>query len=289
LASILRDSQTLTKLDLRSNGINASYLQDIALALKYNTTLQHLDLSNNPLFHRLQGNVLTENIIGFPGLGEALRVNHTLRTLNVGGCAVDASLTGFINDIQFNNGLTSLDLSGNTLSHLEVHNLCVMLTAKRTLTDLSMNSCGMEHESIVQLAEILQTQTSLTKLDISQNYISDVCAAEMALMLTKNYALRTLTVQVDSPAKEEIFYDALKVTPRNYKIKLHGICLRPGMTNAEVMDEIRQNLHGMYHAFRMAFHTNSGGLGSCRDPESRTPLPNDIADLVSDFFFKTQL
>jgi Ran GTPase-activating protein (RanGAP) involved in mRNA processing and transport len=289
LASMLRDSQTLTKLDLRTNRINASYLQDIALALKCNTTLRHLDLSRNPLCYRLQENVLVENRIGLPGLGEALRVNHALLTLNVRRCAVDASLTGFINDIQFNNGLTSLDLSGNMLSRLEVHNLCVMLTAKTTLTDLSINSCDMEDESIVQLTEILQTQTSLTKLDISRNYISEVCAAEMALMLTKNYALRTLTIQVDSPAKAELFYDALKVTPRNYKLKLHGIRLRTGMTNAEVMDEIWQNLHGMYHAFRMAFHAKSGGLGSCCGPESRTPLPNDIADLVSDFFFKTQL
>jgi hypothetical protein len=111
----------------------------------------------------------------------------------------------------------------------------------------------------------------------------------MALMLTNNYTLRILTINVNSPAKEDIFYDALKVTPRNYKLQLYGMRLRVGMTNPEVMHEIWQNLHGMYRAFRMAFRAKSEGLGSCRDSESRTSLPNDIADLVSDFFFKTQL
>jgi hypothetical protein len=51
----------------------------------------------------------------------------------------------------------------------------------------AVKPCDMEDELIVQLAEILQTQTSLTKLDISRNYISDVCAASIFQMsLTVN-------------------------------------------------------------------------------------------------------
>ena len=114
LATMLAVNVTLQKLDLSSTSITDNVVSHLSRALQHNSSVTHLNLSYNESITNT----------GAVALGEMLRVNKSLRELNLCGTSVgEEGATALMEGLQHNQVLNELRLPWGLKEYCEKHTL----------------------------------------------------------------------------------------------------------------------------------------------------------------------
>lgn len=154
--------------------------------LKFNKTLTSLNL-------KLQGLVK----IGNPkALHEDLRVNKTLQSLDITGCALGGKIVDIICD-GFKNHPTlhSLNLWGNNLDHGEFTLLVPNLQTLSKLNTLGLRNNKLDAHDIKILTEQFIVRNVLTELDLAGNPFEHDELDPLIESLKRNNNLKTLSLR----------------------------------------------------------------------------------------------
>ncbi|CAM4800671.1 unnamed protein product [Rotaria magnacalcarata] len=148
--------QTFITLDLKGNRIGRVGAQQLAGALRNNTTLTTLNLANNQIGPG-----------GARHLAVALRNNMTLTTLNLTNNQIGLVGTQHLADsLRNNKTLTTLNLRKNKIGHVGAHYLADALQNNTTLTTLNLSNNQIGPVGAQHLADALQNHTTLTTLKL---------------------------------------------------------------------------------------------------------------------------
>ncbi|XP_078515289.1 NACHT, LRR and PYD domains-containing protein 12-like [Lissotriton helveticus] len=190
LASVLETNSSLTELDLNHNrlgdtgvkklyeglkhpncklqtlrlalcSIKGSCCKDLASVLETNSSLTNLNLASNEL-----------RDAGVKKLCEGLKhPNCKLQTLGLVLCSLtDSCCEALASALETNSSLTELDLGGDKLGDTGVKKLCEGLKHPNCkLQTLRLWSCSLTGSCCGDLASVLETNTSLTELDLRGN------------------------------------------------------------------------------------------------------------------------
>ena len=203
LCLALRVNTSLTSLDLSQNSIGdegASYLFE---ALRVNTSLTSLNLGCNYIGDE-----------GASSLSEALRVNTSLASLNLGYNSIgDEGASSLSEALRGNTSLTSLELSQNSIGGEGASSLSEALRVNTSLTSLNLGYNSIGDEGASSLSEALRVNTSLTSLELSQNSIGDEGASSLSEALRVNTSLTSLNLGYNSIGDEGASFlsEALRV------------------------------------------------------------------------------
>ena len=196
IAEYVKDSGTLTKLNLSSNVLGAEGGKAIAEALKVNAVLTNLDVQYNE--------ISTE---GAKAFAEALRVNAVLTTLNI---------------------------DGNGIGNEGAKAFANALTVSRVLTTLNININHIGSEGAMAIAEMLKVNGVLTTLDVSRNQLDAEAGRALADALSVNGVLTSLYLSGNelcglNPYTGEGTYDATGITALANALKVNT-----ALTNLEL-------------------------------------------------------
>ncbi|KAG0050177.1 hypothetical protein BGZ83_005043 [Gryganskiella cystojenkinii] len=210
LAEALKTNSTLTTLNLSNNKIGDIEAQALAEALKTNSTLTTLTL----LYNQIRD-------IGAQALAEALKTNNTLTVLELGGNddGVSTDMMGnrhVINTIKIgdlgalalagllktNSTLTTLSLLNNEIRDTGAHSLVDALRTNRTLTDFTLKLSYIDRNGAVALAKalvaVLKINSTLTTLNLSHCNLGDLGAQTLAGVFKTNSTLTKLSLKLSS-------------------------------------------------------------------------------------------
>jgi len=211
LINALVFNTTLTKVHLDDVSLSPAARLAFAQLLRFNNTITHLALADNdldPTFWVAFGTALQVNqaittlwiarndvgIIGGRALGAALECNKTLCDLYLDCVLLDNSaVTSIANALQINKTLTHLGIIDNGLT--EVRSIADMLNFNSTLLtlDLSQNNLGCNTAAFLAVA--LNRNHTLESLILDQNNINGSGGLELAAMLINNHGLLSLSLR----------------------------------------------------------------------------------------------
>lgn len=168
LESLKRNpSPPLTSLSLCNTSLSAEAGRDIASFLENNRTLQHLDISANP--------------ISSEGICALLPQCTQLRVLNIcdTGCRGELIHSQLCAMLSRATGLMHISLAQNPLETRPFRRISRALASCESLVSLNLECTSMDTEAVTVLADALLATPvqSLTELDLSDNQLSQVEAA----------------------------------------------------------------------------------------------------------------
>lgn len=174
LANVLRASSAVNELRVSTNDLYGC-MESLSDALKANTGLTKLDLSDSKV-----GRGALRHLLG------VLEVNTTLKILCLQRVDMDPiDLLELVGALKTNKTLTVLDISFST-SRGSVQIVSDMLSVNTGLVELGLSGTFELTDRIEPLADALRTNTTLTKLNLSDNWL-DMCA--MFEVLKRNMTL----------------------------------------------------------------------------------------------------
>ena len=188
LAQALHTNCVLTHLDLGCNDIRDEIAVALSKALESNTTLSYLNLSNDPDW--------CEQISpsGASALARALLKNSTLKCLVLGSNFIrDSGARAFADALQKNSSLTQLDVSENDIGDLGTEAICKALQSNHVMTHLILSSNTIVDSGVEALARALQSPaTQLSCLDLAGCNITSLGVETLAGALQTNRSLTHL-------------------------------------------------------------------------------------------------
>ena len=156
LGESLKRNRVLQKLSISRCGIGDRDMKSLTSALEMNGSLEELDLSWN---HAVTG-------VGLMALGESLKSNGALKTLNISYCDIDdQGMKSLASALEINGSLEELDLSGND-----------------AVTGIGLMALG----------ESLKRNRGLKTLQMGLNNFSDIDWKQFIVSLQENNHLRKL-------------------------------------------------------------------------------------------------
>ena len=164
LSKALEINRTLNELSLvKSNlRVNEANGQALANMLKTNRSLLVLNLAKNPEI----GNQ------GAMCLAEGLKMNSTLKTLNLNGCGITSEGTKYMaHALTVNKTLQNFYIERNEITDEGVVCLAKALKTNVGLTYLNLAECGMTDESLNVLGTCLAENRSIKTLCIGQEQV----------------------------------------------------------------------------------------------------------------------
>ncbi|KAF9112767.1 hypothetical protein BGX27_002853 [Mortierella sp. AM989] len=203
LSEALKTNTTLTTLDLTNNIIGKEGGLALAEALKTNITLITLDLTNNLV--RREGDLT---------LSEALKVNRTFTTLDLSRNSIGKEgALALAEVLKTNTTLITLDLRFNSIGKEGALSLSQALKSNITLSTLNLRNNSIGKEGALALSEALRTNITLTTLNLWNNSIGNEGALSLSEALKTNTTLTSLGLQSNSISKEGAlsFSEALRV------------------------------------------------------------------------------
>lgn len=187
LAKALGTNQSLTDLDLSSNDIESEGAQAIAEALKTNKKIIKLDLALNKI-----------DTVGIQAIAEALKINRTLQHLDLGWHEIKLPGIQALAHVLGTNqsSLTSLSLSASYIGGKEgVKTLATALETNTSLTKLDLRSTKVESSGAQALAKALRVNQTLRSLRLEASDIDSVGAIALANSLKINQTLNSLNLE----------------------------------------------------------------------------------------------
>ena len=164
LSKALEINRTLTKLSMVKCNlkINEANGQALATMLKTNRSLQVLNLARNPE-------------VGDQGamyLAEGLKLNYTLKKLNISDCGISSEgVNNIAHALTINKILQNLNVEGNEIMDAGVVCFAKALKANVSLTNLNLADCGMTDVSLSVLGICLAENRSIKTLRIGQEQV----------------------------------------------------------------------------------------------------------------------
>ena len=187
IAMILRHSKCLKTLNISYCGIDDQGVKSLASAIEMNGSLEELNLSGN--------DAVTG--IGHMALGESLKRNKTLKTLNISSCGIDdQGMKSLASALEMNGSLEELNLTGNDavagIGHMA---LGESLKRNKTLKTLNISSCGIDDQGMKSLASALEMNGSLEELNLTGNdAVTGIGHMALGESLKRNKTLKTLNI-----------------------------------------------------------------------------------------------
>ncbi|XP_067293004.1 NACHT, LRR and PYD domains-containing protein 14-like [Pseudorasbora parva] len=166
LSDLLKDPQCkLEKLGLRSCHISDRGYAFLSLALRSNSSLRELDLSENDI--KDSGMMQLSDLLEHP--------QCKLQKLWLRSCHIsDKGYAVLSSALRSNPSLRELDLSGNNISQLGVKMLSALLADPQCkLEKLGLRSCHTSDGGYADLSLALRSNLSLRELDLSENNITE--------------------------------------------------------------------------------------------------------------------
>ncbi|KAF9208864.1 hypothetical protein BGZ49_007297 [Haplosporangium sp. Z 27] len=207
--------------------IGASNFRELVNSLKTNATLTTLNLGSRSFENRItrlskamwKGVTAYDlsafirdfersgrNLIGNEGalaLSEALKINATLITLNLGSNLIGYEGALALSEaLKTNATLTTLGLKDNSIGNEGALTLSEALKTNATLITLDLRDNSIGYEGALALLEALKTNATLTTLDLSYNTIGDEGALALSEALKTNTTLTTLNLWHNSIGDE---------------------------------------------------------------------------------------
>lgn len=160
LSNALAKNTTITCLDLTNARLNQVTSRHIAHVMKVNTTITDLSLMRNEIDPQ--------------ALGEALRINTTLKKLNLRSCGLETTkgTEHLFESLCYNTSLVTLNLSHNSLSIL-IDRLLEALKENKTLQVLYLGGNHFDSVALRGLADVLQKNQSITEINMDLNNSSE--------------------------------------------------------------------------------------------------------------------
>ena len=275
-ADALQTNSTLTQLGLFANRIGNLGIEAICKALQFNHVITHLDLRDNTigdsgaealagalqspatqLSHLdLEGCEITS--LGVESFAGALQTNRSLTHLSLAGLSISYSATAPARAIHFTRTVTHLDPScsgigdlgtevtthlirgGNTIGDSGVEALPEASQSPATpLSYLHSHVCHITSLGIEILAGALQTNRSLTHLDLRKNEVSDTEAIQLVqTLLDKNNTLTCLDLSDNNIGAEEeaSASNSCSVTALAEALQLNRTLTHLGLSNNQISD-----------------------------------------------------
>ena len=187
IAIILRHSKCLKTLNISYCGIDDQGMMSLASALEMNGSLEELNLSGN----------ITVTGIGHMALGESLKRNRGLKTLNISYCDIgDQGMKSIASALEMNGSLEELDLSRNhAVTGVGLMALGESLKSNGALKTLNISYCDIDDQGMKSLASALEMNGSLEELDLSENdAVTGIGLTALGESLKRNRGLKTLDI-----------------------------------------------------------------------------------------------
>ena len=167
LASVLKDhsKSTLTKLVLHDCHISSEGAVEPAAALWNNSTIQHLDLSDNPI---------GEHVEGVTAVAKMLVENKTLTGLDLRYCHISSEgAAKLAAALCKNTTLKHLDLDYNPIGVKGASSMSDMLQHNTSLEELYLCDDSVAEEGVHQLINSLKHNQTLRRLRLPGRYKSE--------------------------------------------------------------------------------------------------------------------
>ena len=179
LCEAIKNSKTVTSLDLSGNGVDGSGATCIAEAIKVINTLSSLNLSNNGI-----------GDIGATSIAEAIKVNKTVTDLNLSRNGISyIGATSIAEAMKVNETLTHLSLWGNDIGDAGATSIAEAINVNETLTSLDLWFNHFSDDGVASLADAIKVNKTLSKVNFAKNGIGDAGAASIAEAIKFNEAL----------------------------------------------------------------------------------------------------
>jgi len=183
VASMLRHNTSLTSIGLRGNAIRPQGVARIAEALRSNTTLRQLDISDNPLLDAAGLKALVASLTHNMAKGD-LQPNSSLTHLAIGGNIEDIEgieLLGTL--VRQNTSLLTLNLTCSSLLRVadSVIRLLEALKSNRCLEEVIFVLCdGLVGRRVLgTIFDLLEVNHHLKKLNLGLTPLGEDGGAEM--------------------------------------------------------------------------------------------------------------
>ena len=185
IAEILRHSNCFKTLHISECHLDDQGVKSLASALEMNGSLEELNLSWN---RAVTG-------IGFMALGESLKRNRGLKTLNISYCGIDdQGMKSLASALEMNGSLEELNLSWNrAVTGIGFMALGESLKRNRGLKTLNISRCGIDDQGMMSLASALEMNGSLEELNLSRNVaVTGIGLMALGESLKRNRGLKSL-------------------------------------------------------------------------------------------------
>jgi Ran GTPase-activating protein (RanGAP) involved in mRNA processing and transport len=193
LATALSVNTSLKVIKLIAAGIEDDGVCWIKGVLQKNRSITVLDLSNNSISHE-----------GANALGLALQKNRTLRELNLNNNRLTvikpwslSKIKTFAQGLQRNSSLVSLELAGNGLNHLSIMPLIWALAENTSLVRLNLSNNRIS-TGVNFIANVMNTNSSLKVLNLANNSIGTASMVNLSFALHNNCTLKVLNLTGNS-------------------------------------------------------------------------------------------
>lgn len=184
-AQVLVLCPNLAALDLSSNWINATDIDDLSKSLKVHRSLHTLNLESTNIDHEM---------IKF--LAEALKTNTSLKKLVLNDTAIgNEGRDSLVAALEKNTTLTELHVA-NPKKIYATSCWEKLLKGNNTIKTLDMSSSAISNEDACRVAEGLKNNTSIQNLDLHYNCIGDTGAQAIfeAIRDNQNLPLKILNL-----------------------------------------------------------------------------------------------
>ncbi|XP_077319569.1 uncharacterized protein LOC143942188 [Lithobates pipiens] len=179
LASVIRNNQTLRRLDLSGNNLEGPHFRDLMEAL---TTSRIEEL-------QLRYNDLTDS--SCPHLASGIKNNQTLRTLDLSENNLEGPHFRDLMEALTTSQIKELQLNKNNLKDSSCPHLASGIRNNQTLRKLSLSGNNLEGPHFRDLMEALPT-SQIEELRLYRNKLTDSSCPHLASGIRNNETLRTL-------------------------------------------------------------------------------------------------
>lgn len=173
---------SLTSLSLCNTSLDSQAGKYLAAFLEDDPTLQHLNVSSNPLTSE--------------GVCAVLQQSSKLRMLDIAdtGCRGDLIHARLVRALQRSECMTRLSLARNPFDARSLSRVAKAAACCESLVSLSLEAIGLDTEGVTVLADALLAAPgqSLTELDLSDNQLTMVEAATALAHVIGNSVIQVL-------------------------------------------------------------------------------------------------
>ena len=209
IAKAFQNISTLRKLYISSNHITDKAAVDIAAAIYYNTQLQEFDVSMNYLqsagtimiakalqnistltkFYINNNNITNE---AADDIAAALSCNTQLQELNINKNQLD--IIKIAKGLENISTFRKLYISDSNITDEAANDIAAVIYSNTQLQEFDVSRNYLQSTGAIKIAKALQNISTLTKLYINNNYITDEAADDIAVVISCNPQLQQLDI-----------------------------------------------------------------------------------------------